>query len=65
MQRSKTPINESPGYDIKPSDVEARALEIKGMWSIPLLSLLPSQLLTGVVAPDKTLSKYNKLCEDK
>ena len=47
--------NNCPGYDIKPSDGEALALEIWGMWSIPSLPLLSCPLWLGVVAPDRVL----------
>ena len=50
------PHNKCPGYDIKPSDGEAPALEIWGMWSTPLLPLLPGSLWLGVIAPDRVLS---------
>ena len=39
--------NECPGYDIKPSDGEAPALDIWGMWSTPSLPLLPGPLWLG------------------
>ena len=45
-----------PGYDIKPSDSEAPALEISGMWSISSMPLLPGSIWPGVVAPDWVLS---------
>ena len=48
--------NECPGYDIKPSDSEAPASEIRGMWSTPSLPLLPGPLWSRVVAPDRVLS---------
>ena len=48
------PPNECPGYDTKQSDGEVPAmLELWGMRSTPSLSLLPSPLWPGVVAPDK------------
>ena len=58
LQRGKTPPpNECPGYDTKQSDGEVPAvLELCGMWSTPSLTLLPSPLWPGVVAPDRTLS---------
>ena len=46
----------SPGYDIKPTDSEAPALGIWGMWSTPLLPLLPGPLWPGMVATDRVLS---------
>ena len=48
--------NECPVYDIKPSDSEAPALEILGMWSDHGLPLLPGPFWPGVVAPDRVLS---------
>ena len=47
----------SPGYDIKPSNGEALALEIWEMGSTPSLPLLSGSLRLGVVAPDRVLSK--------
>ena len=44
------------GYDIKPSDGEASALKIWGMWSTSSLALLPGSLWPGVVVPDRVLS---------
>ena len=44
--------NECPEYDTKQSDGEAQALEIRGMWSILLLLLLPVSLWTREVLPD-------------
>ena len=41
--RSPLP-NKCPGYNTKPSDGEPLVLELWGMWSTPLLSLLPSLL---------------------
>ena len=38
------PPSKCPGYDIKPSDCEAPALEFWRMWSIPSLPLLPGSL---------------------
>ena len=52
----KTPTNECPVYDIKLTDSEAPPLEIWGIWSTPLLVLLPGPLWPGVVAPDRVLS---------
>ena len=43
--------NECPVYDTKQSDSG-----VPGMWSIPLLPLLPGQLLPRVVTPDRVLS---------
>ena len=57
LQRDKTlPLNECPGNDTKPSNVEAPALEIKGMWITPSLSLLPAPLWPGVVVHERFLS---------
>ena len=48
---------EYPGYDTRPSYGEAPImLEHSGMWSTPLLPLLPGPLWPGVVAPDMVLS---------
>ena len=48
---------ECPRYDIKQSDGEVPVmLEFWGMWSTPLLPLLPGPLWPGVVAPDRVLS---------
>ena len=55
LPRDKTP-NECSGYDIKPSDGEALALEIWGMKSNPSLPLLPGLVWLGVVAPNRVLS---------
>ena len=49
----KTPLNECPGYDIKPSNGEASVLEFWGTWSTILLLLLPGSVWPGVVAPDR------------
>ena len=49
-------LNECPGYNNKPSDSEAPALEIWGMRSTPSLPLLPGPLWSGVVTPDRVLS---------
>ena len=49
--------NKCPVYDTKQSDDHVPAmLELWGMWSTPLLPLLPGQLWPGVVAPDRALS---------
>ena len=40
----RPPPNECHGFDIKPSDGKAPALEIWGMWSTPSLQLLPGPL---------------------
>ena len=51
------PANECPGYDSKQSDGEAPVmLELWGIWSTPLLLLLPGPLWPAVVAPDSVLS---------
>ena len=56
-QRSKTPPNESPGYDTKQSDREASViLELWGMLSSSSLPSLPGPLWPGGVAPDRVLS---------
>ena len=52
----RPPPNEYPGCDIKPSDGEARLLEIWEMWSTSSLLLLPGPLWLAVVAPDRVLS---------
>ena len=55
LQRGKTP--ECPGYDTEQSDGEApEMLELWGMWSTSLLSLLPGPLWPRVVTPDRVLS---------
>ena len=46
----------SPGFVIKPSDGEALALEIWGMWSTLSLPLLPGPLWHRMVAPDRVQS---------
>ena len=57
LQRGKTLSNVCPGYDTKQSDGEVPVmLELWGMWSTPLLPLLPGPLWSGMVAPDKALS---------
>ena len=38
----RPPPNECPKYDIKPSDGQAPALKIWGMWGTPSLPLLPN-----------------------
>ena len=48
--------NECPGYDIKPYDGEAPALEIWEIQNTHLVSLIPGSLWPEVVAPDKFLS---------
>ena len=48
--------NECPGYDTKQFDGEAPVLKFGGIWSTPLLPLLPGPLWPGVVAPDRVLS---------
>ena len=48
--------NKCPENDIKPTDGEAPALEIWGMWITPPLQLLPGPLWPRVVAPDRVLS---------
>ena len=54
--RIPTPI-ECPRYDSKQSDCEVPVmLELWGMQSIPLLSLLQGPLWSVVVAPDSVLS---------
>ena len=49
------PSSECLGYEIKPSDCEAQVLELWGMWSTPLLPLLPGLLWPRVVASDRVL----------
>ena len=44
LQRGKNPFNKCPGYDVKPSDGEAPALEVWGVWSSSSLPLLPVPL---------------------
>ncbi len=49
--------NECPGYDTKQSDGEVlMMLGLWGMWSTPILPLLPGPLWPGMVAPDRALS---------
>ncbi len=49
--------NECPGYDTKQSHGEVLLmLELWGMWSTPLLQLLPGPLWARVVGPDRVLS---------
>ena len=46
--------NKCPGYDAKQTDANVPVmLELWGMWSTPLLPLLPGPLWPGVIAPDK------------
>ena len=53
--------NECPGYSIKQSNREApEVMELWGMWSTPLLPLLPGPLWPRVVAPDRALSMSQK-----
>ena len=53
----KTPfLNELPGYEIKPSDGEALALEISGMLNTSSLPFFPVPLWPGGVAQDRILS---------
>ena len=48
---------ECPDYDTKQSDGEVPVmLELWGMWSTPLLPLLPGRLWPSMVAPDRALS---------
>ena len=50
----RQPTNECSGYDTKQSDGEVPViLELRGMWSTPLLPSLPCPLWPEVVAPDK------------
>ena len=50
--------NECPGYGTKPSDGEAPVmLNLWGMWDTLLSPSHSAPLLSGVVAPDKFLSK--------
>ena len=57
MQRSKTPPNECPRYDIKQSDGEVPVmLDLWGMRSTPSLPSLPGPLWLEVVAPGRVLS---------
>ena len=42
--------NKCPGYNIKPADGEAPALELWGIWSTRSLPLVPGPLLAGLVA---------------
>ena len=44
-----------PGYDSTQLNGEAPVLELWGMWSTPLLLLLPGLLCLGVVVPDRVL----------
>ena len=49
--------NEGPGYDTKQSDDEVPVMMgLWGMWSIPLLALIPGPIWPGMVAPDRALS---------
>ena len=51
------PKKKCSGYDTKQSDNEALIiLEHCGMWSTPLLPLLPGPLCSEIVAPDWLLS---------
>ena len=51
------PPNVCSGYDTKQSDGEVPVmLKLWGLWSAPLLPLLPGPLWPGVVAPDRALS---------
>ena len=53
----RLPANDCPGYDTKQSDGEVLVmLGLWGMWSTPLLPLLPGPLWPGMVAPDRVLS---------
>ena len=51
--REIRPPNKCPVYDIRPSDGDASALKIWGMWSCPSLPLLPGPPCLGVVASDR------------
>ena len=48
--------NEYPGYDIKPSEGEAPALEIRGMRNTSSLPSPPDPLWPVVLAPDRIQS---------
>ena len=48
-----TSHNKNPRCNIKPSDGEAPAFEILGIWNTPSLSLLLDQLWSGVVVSDR------------
>ena len=53
---SKTTLpNECCGYDIKPADGKAPALEIWGMWGISSLLFVTGPLWPAEVAPDRVL----------
>ena len=57
IAEEQDPLNKCPGYVIKKSDGEAPVmLELWGMWSTPLLFLLPGPLWPGMVAADRVLS---------
>ena len=57
MLKGQTPPhNKCPEYDIKQSDGGAPVLELWGMRSTPLLSLLPGSLWLRVVASETGLS---------
>ena len=49
-------ISECPGYNIKPPDGEAQALDFGGIWSTPALPLLSGLLWSWVAVPDRVLS---------
>ena len=55
--RGKTPPNECPVYDTKPSDGEIPVMVgLWGMQSTPSFPLLPGPLWPRMVAPDRALS---------
>ena len=55
-RRVRLPANECPGYDTKQSDGKVPVmLKLWGMWSIPLLPLLPGPLCSGSVASYRVL----------
>ena len=49
-------FSRNTGYDTKVSDVFPEMLELCGMWSTPLLTLLPVLQWPVVVARDRSLS---------
>ena len=57
LQWGKTPTNDCPRYDTKPSNGEVPVmLELWGMWSTPSLLSLAGPLWSEVVAPVRVLS---------
>ena len=61
-QRSKTPTNMCPRYDIKPTNGEAQVVGLRKRWNTLLLPLLQHKLWPGVIVNVRFLSTDHLLC---